>query len=165
ALLFGDHRQRAVRLAPDLLAERAVAEGADRGDQQGEREQRKGEAQQRAAGRRRGEKTGRGRIHERTTAHCAGNACKVGDAVQRAWRTAVQPPAPGRKSAGSTMVRLSITDQCRCGPVTRPVAPTAPIRAPVATTSPAFTSMRLRWQYMLSRPLPWSSHTVWPLKK
>ena len=33
----------------------------------------------------------------------------------------------GKNNAGSTKTRLSATPKCRCGPVTRPVAPTAPI--------------------------------------
>jgi hypothetical protein len=32
---------------------------------------------------------------------------------------------PAMNNAGSTIARFSITDQCRCGPVARPVAPTA----------------------------------------
>jgi len=28
-----------------------------------------------------------------------------------------------------------------------------------------FTSMELKWQYIVSRPRPWSSQTVFPLKK
>ncbi len=38
-----------------------------------------------------------------------------------------------RNSAGSTIARFSATPQCRCGPVTRPVAPTVPIRSPAAS--------------------------------
>ena len=37
-----------------------------------------------------------------------------------------------RNSAGSTIARFSATPQCRCGPVTRPVAPTVPSRSPAA---------------------------------
>ena len=40
------------------------------------------------------------------------------------------PPARGRNNAGSTKARLSATPKCRCGPVTRPVAPTAPMTSP-----------------------------------
>ena len=36
----------------------------------------------------------------------------------------------GRNNAGSTKTRLSATPKCRCGPVTRPVAPTLPISSP-----------------------------------
>ena len=68
-------------------------------------------------------------------------------------------------SAGSTMLRLSITPQCRCGPVTRPVAPTAPRRSPGCSRAPTLASMALRCQFKLSRPPPWSSQTVPPLKK
>ena len=51
-------------------------------------------------------------------------------AAETFW-SAVTSVAPtgmtaARKSAGSTIVRLSSTPQCRCGPVARPVAPTAP---------------------------------------
>ena len=36
----------------------------------------------------------------------------------------------GKNNAGSTKTRLSATPKCRCGPVTRPVAPTLPMTAP-----------------------------------
>jgi len=49
-----------------------------------------------------------------------------------------------RKISGSTQVRFSPTDQCRCGPVTRPVAPTSPILSPRLTRAPGSTSMLLR---------------------
>jgi small GTP-binding protein len=42
----------------------------------------------------------------------------------------------GRNNAGSTKARLSATPKCRCGPVTRPVAPTLPIIAPRCTALP-----------------------------
>jgi len=45
------------------------------------------------------------------------------------------------------------------------VAPTSPSGVPVATASPGFTSMRLRWQYIVTMPWPWSTNTVLPLKK
>ncbi len=38
--------------------------------------------------------------------------------------------------------------------VTRPVAPTVPMRCPASTVSPARTSTESRWQYIVSRPLP-----------
>ena len=63
------------------------------------------------------------------------------------------------------MVRLSITDQCRCGPVTRPVAPTAPMRAPASTVSPAFTAIEERWQYFFNDTATTEIYTVLPLKK
>jgi len=37
------------------------------------------------------------------------------------------------RDRGSTRAFRKRTDQCRCGPVTRPVAPTLPITAPVET--------------------------------
>src|SRR5690606_47450 len=45
ALLLGDDRQRALRFAADLLAQRAVAEGAHPANQQGQGDERKSEAQ------------------------------------------------------------------------------------------------------------------------
>ena len=72
----------------------------------------------------------------------------------------------GRNNAGSTKARLSATPKCRCGPVTRPVAPTAPMTlAARCSASPGFTSMRDRWQYIVISPAPWSISTVLPLKK
>lgn len=50
---------------------------------------------------------------------------------------------PARNKAGSTIARFKLTDQCRCGPVTRPVAPTSPSWVPVSTRSP--TSPILAW--------------------
>src|SRR5690606_18321670 len=47
---------------------------------------------------------------------------------------------------GSTVTLPYRITQCRCGPVTRPVEPTLPIRCPRFTTSPTFTSVRLRWK-------------------
>ena len=44
-LLFGDDGQRALGLAADLLAQRAVAEGTHAAHQHGEGDERKGEAQ------------------------------------------------------------------------------------------------------------------------
>ncbi len=40
-----------------------------------------------------------------------------------------------------------------------------PEHCPVSSSSPAFTSMRLRWQYIVTTPSPWSRNTVLPLKK
>jgi hypothetical protein len=45
------------------------------------------------------------------------------------------------------------------------VAPTLPIGSPTASTSPACTAVLDRWQYIVSRPAPWSIQTVLPLKK
>ena len=58
-----------------------------------------------------------------------------------------EPPASDTadtRDAGSTLTSPSLTAQCRCGPVTRPVAPAAPSRSPVVTIVPALTSMRDR---------------------
>lgn len=59
-----------------------------------------------------------------------------------------------KNSAGSTIARLSITLQCRCAPVARPVAPTAPNKSPVRTVSPTLTAVLLKWHTMLSKPPP-----------
>lgn len=48
------------------------------------------------------------------------------------------------RSSGFTRARSTVNPQCRCGPVTRPVAPTFPSTAPVSTLSPAFTSISER---------------------
>jgi hypothetical protein len=45
------------------------------------------------------------------------------------------------------------------------VAPTVPTTSPAFTASPVFTAIDLRWQTIVNRPLPWSIHTVLPLKK
>src|SRR5262249_21901333 len=71
----------------------------------------------------------------------------------------------GRNRAGSTRALLRLTVQCKCGPVTRPVLPTRPMRSPRATRSPLITSTRLRWLYIVTTPCPWSSTTERPLKK
>ena len=73
--------------------------------------------------------------------------------------------AGGKNNAGSTKTRLSATPKCRCGPVTRPVAPTLPMTPPACTGSPACTPIADRWQYIVIRPSPCSSSTVLPLKK
>ena len=54
--------------------------------------------------------------------------------------------------------------QCRCGPVARPVAPTAPIVCPCAMRSPTFTSIRDRCRKFELMPKPWSSSTVPPVR-
>lgn len=69
------------------------------------------------------------------------------------------------KIAGSTRASFRLTFQCRCGPVARPVAPTFPTTPPRGTSSPTFTSMADMWQNMLTKPCPWSTKTVLPLKK
>ena len=57
------------------------------------------------------------------------------------------------KGVDSSIILTALTEiapyrmiQCRCGPVTRPVAPTAPTRTPASTVCPGFTSMRERWK-------------------
>ena len=60
----------------------------------------------------------------------------------------------GKNNAGSTKARLSATPKCRCGPVTRPVAPTLPMTAPRATAGPTCTPIADRWQYIVIRPSP-----------
>ncbi len=60
---------------------------------------------------------------------------------------------------------MSVTPQCRWGPVTRPVAPTLPIGSPADTAWPASTSIADRWQYIVTSPWPWSIRIVLPLKK
>jgi len=49
-----------------------------------------------------------------------------------------------------------LNPQCRWGPVVRPVMPTAPMRVPRFQALASFTSIALKWQYMLIRPRPWS---------
>src|ERR1700741_1179845 len=46
-----------------------------------------------------------------------------------------------------TRDRSTDKPQCKCGPVTRPVAPTLPRTAPTAILSPTFASISDRWQY------------------
>jgi len=46
------------------------------------------------------------------------------------------------------------TAQCRCGPVTRPVAPLSPMRWPRLTRSPSCTSMRLKCIEIVNSPSP-----------
>jgi len=41
-----------------------------------------------------------------------------------------------------------------------PVIPESPSNCALLTVQPACTSMRSRWQYMVMRPLPWSTKTV-----
>src|SRR5512135_243532 len=48
------------------------------------------------------------------------------------------------RESGSTRVPTRRTDQCKWGPVTRPVAPTRPTISPRATLSPGFTEKRDR---------------------
>ena len=48
----------------------------------------------------------------------------------------------GTRERGSTATPRILTPRCRCGPVTRPVAPTRPICCPALTISPGFTSRR-----------------------
>ncbi len=46
--------------------------------------------------------------------------------------------------SGFTRARSTVKPQCRCGPVTRPVAPTLPSTAPASKSSPTFTSISER---------------------
>src|SRR2546430_12823437 len=48
------------------------------------------------------------------------------------------------RSIGFTRARSTVSPQCKCGPVTRPVAPTFPTTVPASRTSPAFTSISER---------------------
>ena len=75
ALLLGDDRQRALRLAADLLAQRAVAEGADAGDQHGEGDEREGEAPTGMAAARVGGIGGGDEFHGVGRATAAGAVC------------------------------------------------------------------------------------------
>ena len=54
--------------------------------------------------------------------------------------------------------------QCRCGPVERPVEPTAAITWPCSIRSPTFTSIRDRCRKLELMPKPWSSTTVPPVR-
>lgn len=51
----------------------------------------------------------------------------------------------GSTGAGSSQTWYQDRPKCRCAPVTRPVAPTAPMRCPAATVSPSATSMAEQW--------------------
>ena len=71
----------------------------------------------------------------------------------------------GRNSAGSTIAPFSDTPQCRCGPVTRPVAPTSPSTSPrfsSCPTSRGFSTGGSTWSRALGRD---RSSTLLPLKK
>ena len=68
----------------------------------------------------------------------------VDDAVQRG----------GNSSCGSSRTSNQVKPQCMCGPLARPVAPTAPITSPCSTRSPTATSMRLRWMNAEATPWP-----------
>src|ERR1700730_11727243 len=48
---------------------------------------------------------------------------------------------------GLTRALFTVTPQCKCGPVTRPVAPTIPITAPAFTVSPVATSVADKCPY------------------
>src|ERR1700737_1000539 len=48
---------------------------------------------------------------------------------------------------GLTLALFTVTPQCKCGPVTRPVAPTFPITAPAFTASPSATSVTDKCPY------------------
>ncbi len=49
-------------------------------------------------------------------------------------------------SSAFTRARSTCRPQCRCGPVTRPVAPTFPKTVPATTSSPTFASISEKWQ-------------------
>ena len=55
----------------------------------------------------------------------------------------VRSPSPTSVN-GSMRAPCARIAQCRCGPVTRPVAPTSPTTSPLSTMSPLFTSSRDR---------------------
>ena len=47
--------------------------------------------------------------------------------------------------SGAVATPSTRTSQCRCGPVTAPVAPTAPMTSPGSTTRPTSTVQWSRW--------------------
>lgn len=55
----------------------------------------------------------------------------------------------GRNNAGSTEFPFSITPQCRCEPVTRPVAPTSPSTSPFLRSCSTSTRIFDRWQHVV----------------
>src|SRR4029453_18098460 len=69
-----------------------------------------------------------------------------------------------RSEIGSTRAPARRTAQCRCGPVTRPVAPTLPSDWPVVTRSSTFTPNSDKCANCEYRPRPWSRITVLPEK-
>ena len=77
---------------------------------------------------------------------------RIHDAARRVHRD--DPPASQqervaqgsfKRSVGSNGMLPYCAPQWRCGPVTRPVAPTLPMSWPRSTVSPTATSARLRW--------------------
>ena len=54
----------------------------------------------------------------------------------------------------STATPCTNSEECRCGPVTRPVAPTLPMTWPRLTLSPFFTAKADKCPYMLTTPCP-----------
>jgi signal transduction histidine kinase len=63
-------------------------------------------------------------------------------------------PSTARSDSGSTRAPVARTAQCRCGPVTRPVAPTRPTMSPAATRSPSCTSNADRCASSENNPRP-----------
>src|SRR2546421_2211284 len=63
-------------------------------------------------------------------------------------------PSSASTDSGSTRAPLTRTAQWRCGPVTRPVAPTRPIAASASTRSPSRTSIADRCASMEKMPRP-----------
>src|SRR5690606_26122444 len=64
---------------------------------------------------------------------------------------------------GSTRAVPTRSDQCRCGPDDRPVAPTCPTTSPVATFAPSSTRRRCMCARIECTPCPWSMTTVRPV--
>src|SRR5277367_4345950 len=64
---------------------------------------------------------------------------------KRYWRSF---PIPRSFTTSSALTRVCCTSnpQCRCGPVTRPVAPTLPKTVPGPTVSPTWASIPEKWQ-------------------
>ena len=66
--------------------------------------------------------------------------------------SAAQTPSPDYSGlvktamavTGSMRLPFMLTDQCRCGPVARPVAPTRPSMLPASTFAPSLTLISLR---------------------
>jgi len=73
-------------------------------------------------------------------------------------------PSNASSESGSMRASFARTAQCRCGPVTRPVAPTWPTTVPAETTSPSRASMTERCASIENNPRPWSMMTVLPVK-
>jgi len=72
--------------------------------------------------------------------------CLCADRWREALAAGAAPIASRTSESGSTQSPSTLTPQCRCGPVERPVEPTRPIRCPLATCWPAFTSTFDWWR-------------------